>query len=331
MEYEHKDNLKRVYRQLDFRIIPCLWVLYFLGSAARSNVGLALTMNSAAGDSLQSSINASSGGLTAKQVSLGVALFYVGYVICEIPSNLIMTKCSPHGWISRMILTIGIVEACHAALDSVWSFYLLRTLLGVVEAGLWPAMTYYLTLFYPPTRMATRIGWYFTAAQISAAVVGLVSAGFQEMNGLGGLKGWQWMFLVYGLVTSIDGLFTLFWLPRGPYTDEKGPLWRRIVFLQIPQKPILKGNAYQLHQEDLHEHGAAMEHETWGIKDFLLVLIDVRLWAIILMYFGVVGVGVGLQNYGSIIISAINPSFTSIQLSLLFAPIWIVCVHLYSQ
>jgi MFS family permease len=108
-------------------------------------------------------------------------------------------------------MSIGIVAACHAALDSVWSFYLLRFLLGACEAGIWPGtppafpiqsrfrgnslmegMTYYLTLWYPASRIAHRIGWYFTAAQLSAAVVGLVSAGFQKMNGDGGLRGYAW-------------------------------------------------------------------------------------------------------------------------------------------
>jgi MFS family permease len=99
-------------------------------------------------------------------------------------------------------MSIGIVAACHAALNSVWSFYLLRFLLGACEAGVWPGisqssyvnagMTYYLTLWYPASRIAHRIGWYFTAAQISAAVVGLVSAGFQKMNRDGGLTGYAW-------------------------------------------------------------------------------------------------------------------------------------------
>src|ERR1700712_4832159 len=93
---------------------------------------------------------------------------------------------------------------------------LLRFLLGVVIAGMWPGMSYYLTLFYPPSRTGKRIGQYFTAAQVSAAVVGLVSAGFQKMDGLGGLVGFQWMFLLWGLCAIILGVLLLWWLPDRP-------------------------------------------------------------------------------------------------------------------
>ena len=148
--YNHTLGLKHLYRRLDRRIIPCLWWLYFLASASRSNVGLALTMNRATGDGLSQRL-----GLDGHQISTGVALFYVGYVIFEVPSNLVskvpylfklgvrselipVTRIRPHVWIARIQMSIGIVAACHAALNSVWSFYLLRFLLGACEAGVWP-------------------------------------------------------------------------------------------------------------------------------------------------------------------------------------------------
>jgi MFS family permease len=142
--FDHLLSLKRLYRRLDRRIIPCLWTLYFLASASRSNVGLALTMNRATGDGLAQKL-----GLNEHQISTGVALFYVAYVIFEVPSNLVsivpyrppltlVTRIRPHVWIARIQMSIGIVAACHAALDSVWSFYLLRFLLGMCEAGVWP-------------------------------------------------------------------------------------------------------------------------------------------------------------------------------------------------
>jgi MFS family permease len=147
--YNHTLGLKHLYRRLDRRIIPCLWWLYFLASASRSNVGLALTMNRSTGDGLSQRL-----GLDGHQISTGVALFYVGYVIFEVPSNLVsmalissnwcqitlipVTRIRPHVWIARIQMSVGIVAACHAALNSVWSFYLLRFLLGACEAGVWP-------------------------------------------------------------------------------------------------------------------------------------------------------------------------------------------------
>ena len=87
--FDHTLGLKRLYRRLDIRIIPCLWTLYFLASASRSNVGLALTMNTATGDGLSQQL-----GLTSHQISTGVALFYVAYVVFEVPSNLVSTSFS---------------------------------------------------------------------------------------------------------------------------------------------------------------------------------------------------------------------------------------------
>ena len=198
---------------------------------------------------------------------------------------------------------------------------LLRLLLGIVIAGMWPGMAYYLTLFYPPSRTGKRIGMYFTAAQVSAAVVSLVSAGFQEMDGLGGLVGFQWMFLLYGLVGILVGISLLWWLPDRPLppgqTYEKTGLLKWLPL----SPPALTGEDARIHYEDLTR---VYHRSRWTLKDLGYVFMDWRLWPLLLMYFGVVGVGIGVQNYATVIIQATNSKLTGIQLSLLSAPIWIV-------
>lgn len=182
-------------------------------------------------------------------------------------------------------------------------------------------MAYYLTLFYPPSRTGKRIGQYFTAAQVSAAVVSLVSAGFQKMDSLGGLVGFQWMFLLYGLVGILVGFSLLWWLPDRPLPpgelpDRSG--WHK----WIPQsKPALTGEDAVIHYEDLTR---VYHRQRWNVRDLFQVLLDWRLWPLVLMYFGVVGVGIGVQNYATVIIQGTNKELTSIELSLLAAPIWIV-------
>jgi len=200
-------------------------------------------------------------------------------------------------------------------------YSLLRFLLGVVIAGMWPGMAYYLTLFYPPSRTGKRIGQYFTAAQVSAAVVGLVSAGFQKMDGLQGLVGFQWMFLLWGLCAIVLGVVLLWWLPDRPLPP--GEKNNRTGFLKwIPiTPPVLTGEDAEIHYQDLRR---VYHPRPWGIKELASVLVDWRLWPLIMMYFGVVGVGIGTQLYGTVIISGINPNFSGITLSLLFAPIWVV-------
>lgn len=186
---------------------------------------------------------------------------------------------------------------------------------------MWPGMAYYLTLFYPPSRTGKRIGFYFTAAQVSAAVVGLVSAGFQKMDGLGGLVGFQWMFLIWGLVGILCGISLLWWLPDRPLVPgETRERPRLLKWLPMP-RPALTGEDAELHYQDL----TRVYHNTkWTVSDLVRVFADWRLWPLVVMYFGVVGVGIGVQSYGTVIIKATNPSLSGIDLSLLFAPIWIV-------
>lgn len=193
-------------------------------------------------------------------------------------------------------------------------------MLGIVIAGMWPGMAYYLTLFYPPSRTGKRIGQYFTAAQVSAAVVGLVSAGFQQMNGKAGLAGYEWMFLIYGLCAVVDGILILWWLPGRPLapgTQPRPSKWQR--FLPAP-KPALGGEDSKIHYEELTR---VYISKPWTARDLTAVLLDWRLWPLTIMYFGVVGVGIGVQNFGTLIIRAMNPTLTSVELSFLFAPIWI--------
>ena len=182
-------------------------------------------------------------------------------------------------------------------------------------------MAYYLTLFYPPSRTGKRIGQYFTAAQVSAAIVGLVSAGFQKMDGLGGLVGFQWMFLLYGLVGILVGFSLLWWLPDRPLPPGEVPIHTGYLKWIPRSRPALTGEDARIHYEDLTR---VYRRRSWNMIDILRVLIDWRLWPLVLMYFGVVGVGIGVQNYATVIIRAANSELTGVQLSLLSAPIWIV-------
>lgn len=303
-------------RKLDWRIIPPFWLLYFLCSAIRSNIGIAQTMNASQKHDLMTVLH-----LTAKDTSTALALFYVSYVLFDFPSNLVMSRLSPRAWMARIVLATSVVGACFAAVHSAASLKLLRFLLGMVIAGMWPGMAFYLTLFYPPSRTGKRIGMYFTASQVSAAVVGLVSAGFQLMDGAGGLEGFRWMFLLYGLVGIVLSIALLWWLPDRPLAP--GQVRHRPKWLDwMPSTPeALTGQDAVVHYHDLRR---VYHSRPWTMKDLGLVLLDWRLWPLILMYFGVVGVGIGTQLYGSVIIAAIQPKASAVTVSLLFAPIWIM-------
>ncbi|CCG20620.1 membrane transporter [Candida orthopsilosis Co 90-125] len=312
-----KHELNKIYRKLDFRIIPALWCLYFLTSFGSNCYGLTLTMNAEVGHSLTQSLN-----LSSKHTSTASALYYVGYIIFDVPMNLIMTKVSPQSWLARIVITVGLVYTCYCALDSAGGLIAVRFISGVVGAGTWPGMSYYVSLWYPNDRATRRIGYYFTAAQISAAVAGLVSAGFQKIDGNRGYYGWQWMYLTYGSITIAVGISLLWWLPDRPFnivqqSENKIKQFYNRYF--TPSHP-LTATEKELHRRDIEYRYKLLK---WTWRDVVAIITDLRIWPLIMMYFGVVGTGFGLAVFGSTIIKTNNPNLTSIQVSLLYAPIWL--------
>ncbi|KAL6454468.1 vht1 Vitamin H transporter 1 [Candida maltosa Xu316] len=313
-----KHQLDKVYWKLDCRIIPALWCLYFLTSFGSSCYGTTLTMNRSQGHSLSQSLN-----LNPKQISTASALYYVGYIIFDVPMNLIMTKVSPQSWLARIVISVGLVYTCYSALKNHQGLIAIRFISGTVGAGTWPGLSYYVSLWYPNDRSTRRIGYYFTAAQISAAVAGLVSAGVQRIDGVKGYYGWQWMYLIYGVITIAVGISLLWWLPDRPFaTKDDKPISK---IHQLYRKYFTTSHPLNEHDRELHRKD--LEHRykllTWTWKDVVDVITDLRIWPLIIMYFGVVGTGFGLAVFGSTIIAAQNPSLTSIQVSLLYAPIWL--------
>ena len=312
-----KKELDRIYRKLDRRIIPALWCLYFLTSFGSSVYGVTLTMNRKQGHSLGQKLH-----LTPKQLSTASALYYVGYIIFDVPMNLIMTKVSPQSWLARIVISVGLVYSCYIALESSGALIAVRFISGVVGAGTWPGMSYYISLWYPNERLTRRIGYYFTAAQISAAVAGLLSAAFQKMDGVRGYTGWQWMYLIYGCVTIAVGISLVWWLPDRPYNTNDEPKGKILTWYNkyFTTSHPLTPEEQVIHRKDIESRYVLVK---WTWKDISAVFIDLRLWPLIIMYFGVVGTGFGLAVFGSTIIATNNPHLSSIDVSLLYAPIWL--------
>jgi MFS family permease len=309
---EELARLDKIYLHLDFRIIPALWCLYFLTSFGSSAYGNALTMNYEAGHSLKQTLK-----LTAKDTSTASALYYVGYIIFDVPMNIIMTRVAPQAWLSRIVMSVGLVYACYAALDNAGGIIAIRFISGMCGAGTWPGLSYYISLWYPPHRMTRRVGYYFTAAQISAAAAGLVAAGFQKMDMTRGREGWKWLFLVYGVVTVFVGVTLLVWLPDNQ--KERHTTITLFAKLKKLNRFPLNENDRLLHEKDMSQYRKKL---TWSAKDIWNILIDVKIWPLIMMYFGVVGTGFGLAVFGTTLIRSVL-GLSSIDVSLLYAPIWL--------
>lgn len=316
--HDYNKRLDKIYWKLDLRIVPALWCMYFLTSFGSSCYGVTLTMNTEKGHSLSQRLN-----LSQHDVSTASALYYVGYIIFDVPMNMVMTKVRAQTWLSRIVITVGLVYTCYHALLNNKGLTAIRFMSGLVGAGTWPGLSYYVSLWYPNDRLTRRIGYYFTAAQISAAAAGLVSAGFQKMDGVKGYTGWQWMYLVYGVITIAVGISLLWWLPDRPITEEnQGPsnAYQRFIDKIIKSPYPLSPKEAEMHRRDIEGRYGKLN---WNYKDFIAILTDARIWPLIIMYFGVVGTGFGLAVFGSTLIAVQNPNLSSIQVSLLYAPIWL--------
>lgn len=191
-------------RRVTLRIIPFLMLCYFIAFVDRVNAGFAaLQMNHDI-------------GLSAAEFGLGGGLFYITYVIFEVPSNLAMAKVGARIWIARIMISWGIVSGCMALVVGPYSFYAVRLLLGAAEAGFFPGVILYLTYWFPSEYRGRIVALFMVAIPLSSFLGSPISASLLQLDGLGGLHGWQWMFVLEALPAVILGVISFFFLADGP-------------------------------------------------------------------------------------------------------------------
>ncbi|HET6383075.1 MAG TPA: MFS transporter [Armatimonadota bacterium] len=186
------------------RLIPFLFILYISAYLDRINVGFAqLEMKSALhfGDVVYAT---------------GAGIFFVGYFLFEIPSNLILHRIGARVWIARIMVTWGVISCCMMFVRTPASFYALRFLLGLAEAGFFPGMILYLTYWFPAEERARAVSRFMTATPLAGVIGGPLSGALLKLHGRSGLQGWQWLFLVEGIPSIILGFVTLFYLTDRP-------------------------------------------------------------------------------------------------------------------
>lgn len=195
---------KRTLRKVGWRIVPFIMLLYFIAYIDRVNIGFAsLTMK----DDL---------GFTASILGFGAGIFFWGYLIFEVPSNIILHKVGARIWIARVMVTWGIISAGMAFVQSSTSFYVMRFLLGAAEAGFFPGIILYLSYWFPARRRAGVTALFMAAAPISTALGSPLSAALLEMNGVMGLHGWQWLFIIEAIPALILGVVVFFYMTDRP-------------------------------------------------------------------------------------------------------------------
>jgi ACS family tartrate transporter-like MFS transporter len=195
-----------VLKKIAWRIVPLLTLAYVINYLDRTNIGVAaLTMNKDL-------------GFTATQYGFGAGILFVGYTVLEIPSNLMLYSVGARRWIARIMITWGIVSVVTAWVYDVNSYYFARFMLGVAEAGFFPGVAYYLSAWFPPQFRTRMLAWFLVAIPLSSVIGGPISGQLLELDGLLGLKGWQWLFVVEGLPAVLIGIVVLYVLADRPET-----------------------------------------------------------------------------------------------------------------
>jgi ACS family tartrate transporter-like MFS transporter len=190
------------------RLLPFLFLLYIVAYLDRVNVGFAaLQMNADL-------------GFSPAVYGFGAGIFFLSYTLFEIPSNLLLLRFGARVWIARIMISWGLVSAAMMFVTGPLSFYALRLLLGLGEAGFFPGIILYLTYWFPAAERARATAYFMTAVALSGVIGGPISGALLTFHGLLGLAGWQWLFLLEGLPAVVLGFVVLAKLPNGP-TDAQ--------------------------------------------------------------------------------------------------------------
>lgn len=201
------DEQKReaaVVRKVARRVLPFIVLCYIVAYLDRSNLSVAaLTMM----DTLS---------LNSAQFGFAAGIFFLGYILCELPSNLLQVRFGPRRWIARIMISWGILAVCMAFVTGATSLYVMRVLLGIAEAGFFPGIIFYLAFWFPADYRARVFGWFLAAIPISMIIGAPISAALLYMDGIAGMHGWQWLFIIEGLPAVALGIACLFLLTDTP-------------------------------------------------------------------------------------------------------------------
>lgn len=244
---------RQVLRRATWRLIPLLGLAYIAAYLDRVNVSFA---------ALQMNQDLHLGALA---YGTGAGIFFLGYVLFEIPSNLLLQRVGPRVWISRIMVSWGCVSMAMVMVQGEKSFYLLRFLLGVAEAGFFPGIVLYLTYWFPRRERARVIALFATATALAGLIGSPVSGMILAMDGFGGLRGWHWLFVLEGLPAVGLGLVVLVLLPDGPASVRWLTSAERRWLVDVLQK-------------EQNEHAAQQKH-TLGEA-----LTSARVWLLGLVY-----------------------------------------------
>ncbi|MFP3462729.1 MFS transporter [Arthrobacter globiformis] len=295
----HLDELgHRTLRKVRGRLMPLIVLLYFVAYLDRNNVGFAkLTMSADI-------------GLSAAAYGLGAGMFFIGYALLEIPSNAGMYRFGARKWIARILISWGIFATAMALVNGETTFYVIRFLLGAAEAGFFPAILFYLTLWFPAPQRVLVLGIFILAQPVSNALGAPVSGLLLQMEGVAGLHGWQWLYIIEGIPAILLGLLTPVLMTDKPSHAH---------WLAADEREWLTRT---MDEELAHKQKGQPHHFLAGLK-------DPRTIAYSALYFGLVCGIYGLGLWMPTIVAALG-KFNTTQVGFIVAiPYTIAAVFVY--
>ncbi|BCS18581.1 uncharacterized protein APUU_11409S [Aspergillus puulaauensis] len=201
-----EEKRKKVFSKVDARLVPMLALLYLCSHIDRANIGNAKIEGMI--DDL---------GMTGVQYNTVLSIFFIPYVLFEVPSNVLLKKFKrPSTYLGILVVSWGIIMTCTGLVNNYGSLMVVRVLLGIFEAGFFPGAIYLCSYWYMPKDLALRISYFYCASALSGAFSGLLAAAIAEMDGVGGYEGWRWIFILEGLATVVLGIACFFLLIDTP-------------------------------------------------------------------------------------------------------------------
>jgi D-galactonate transporter len=285
----NRSAVESVYTKVSWRLIPVLLLCYFAAYVDRINIGFA-----------QASMSTDLKFSTAI-FGLGGGIFFIGYLLFEVPSNLLMEKIGARKTLSRILILWGLISSAMMFVRTPESFYILRFLLGVAEAGFFPGVILYLTYWFPAQRRAKIVALFMTPVAFSGLLGGPLSGWIlQNFDGLNGWAAWQWMFLIEGLPSVVLGIVVTLFLSDRPSEAR---------WLNKSERQIL--------QDALADENHAGRHGNW--RSLLALLKNPRIYVLTLIYFALVAGVITISFWIPAIIKSVFAGGTHVQIGWLTA------------
>ncbi|KAI1310479.1 major facilitator superfamily domain-containing protein [Xylaria venustula] len=305
--FAHLDE-KKILRKMDIRLIPVLALLYLLSFLDRGNIGNAKI------EGLQEDLH-----MTDDQYNLCLTVFFFAYAAFEVPSNLLLKRLRPSRWLPTIMVAWGTILTLMGIVQNFKGLLSTRLFLGVAEAGLYPGCAYYLTMWYCRREIQLRQAMFFSAASIAGAFSGLLAYAIAKLDGLGGLEGWRWIFILEGIATVLIAVAAFFLLYDFPETAT---------FLTEEERAfVIFRLKYQGHSEDTEENCVQVSQaEEFEWKYVWAAFKDWQIWVNIFVYWGIVCPLYGISLFLPTIIK--NLGYVSSTAQLLTVPIYVVAAIL---